>query len=68
MRKDDLRAVYGTLDAIGEVFAPVNDGEPLSRSAISQWGDEIPPLREYQIKELVPDIERRIARARSRAS
>lgn len=64
MKKSDLLRVYKTLDAIGEVFAPVNDGVPLTRSAVSQWDEEIPGLRQYQIRELVPDIEKRIAQAK----
>lgn len=68
MKKSDLIAVFGTLKAIGDVFAPVNDGEPLSRAAISQWDEDIPELREYQIRELVPDIEKRIATAQRRAA
>lgn len=63
MKKSDLQAVFGTLDAIGAVFAPINAGQPITRSAVSQWGDDIPDLREYQIRELVPDIDKRIAKA-----
>jgi hypothetical protein len=64
MKKTDLLAVYGTLESVGEAFAPVNNGTPLTRSAISQWSDEIPELREFQIRKIVPDIEGRIAAAR----
>lgn len=64
MKKSELLAVYGTLDALGAVFAPVNNGVPLTRSAISQWDDEIPQLRVYQLRELVPDIDARIDAAR----
>ena len=70
IKKDDLLLVYETLQKIGDVFAPVtNDGKPLGRSAVSQWDDEIPELREYQLRELVPDIDKRIAQAkRARAA
>lgn len=64
MKKVDLMAVYGTLDGVGWAFAPENDGKPLTRSAICQWGEEIPELREFQIRRLVPDIDRRIAAAK----
>lgn len=66
MKKSDLVAVFGTLQAIGDLFAPVNDGVALTRGAISQWPDdgEIPLLREYQLRELVPDIDERIVRAK----
>ena len=63
MKKSDLIAVFGTLQAIGDLFAPENHGDPLTRAAISQWDEEIPKLREYQIRKLVPDIEKRIAAA-----
>ena len=64
MKKTDLLAVYGTLESVGEAFAPANDGTPLTRSAISQWQDEIPELREFQIRKIVPDIDKRIAAAK----
>lgn len=61
MKRSDLEKLYGTYDAIGALFAPFNEGKPLTRSAVSQWGNEIPPLREYQLRELVPDIDTKIA-------
>ncbi len=64
MKKADLMAVYGTLDSVGWAFAPENEGKPLTRSAICQWDEDIPPLREFQIRRLVPDIDRRIAKAK----
>jgi len=68
MRKSDLVAVFGTLQAIGDLFAPINGGVPLTRGAISQWDEEIPELREYQLRELLPDIGERIAKAREPAA
>ncbi len=67
MKKSDLIAVYGTYDEIGAVFAPTNNGVALTRSAIAQWGEEIPELRVYQLRELVPDIESLIAAAKKAA-
>lgn len=64
MKKSDLVAVFGTLQAIGDVFAPFNKGDPLTKGAVSQWDDEIPELREYQLRELMPDIDERIERAK----
>jgi hypothetical protein len=64
MRKSDLVAVFGTLQAIGDLFASFNNGEPITKGAISQWDEEIPELREYQIRELMPDIDDRIKRAK----
>lgn len=68
MRKSDLVAVFGTLQAIGDLFAPINNGVPFTRGAISQWKEEIPKLREYQLRELVPDIAERITKARERST
>jgi hypothetical protein len=64
MRKSDLLAVFGTLQAIGDLFASFNGGEPITKGAVSQWDEEIPELREYQIRELHSDIDARIARAK----
>ena len=64
MRKSDLVAVFGTLQAIGDLFAPFNNGEPITKGAISQWDEEIPELREYQLRELMPDIDQRIELAK----
>ena len=61
MKKSDLLAVFGTLEAIGAVFDP-----PITRSAVSQWRYKIPKLREYQIRELVPNIEKQIAATKPR--
>lgn len=66
VKKADLLVLYGTLESVGEAFAPVNDGTPLTRSAISQWADDIPELREFQIRKLMPDIDKRIAAAKRR--
>ncbi len=68
MKKADLLELYGTLEAVGEAFSPMNDGAPLTKSAVSQWGDEIPELREFQIRKLVPNIDKRIAAAKARAA
>lgn len=67
MKKSDLLRVFGTLQCIGDVFAPVNEGTPLTKGAISQWEEDIPPLREYQIRELIPDIDTKIAASKRNA-
>ncbi len=66
MRKADLLLVFGTGTAIAELFKPYNADRSLSRASISEWGDTIPELREFQLRELFPDIEERISRARRR--
>lgn len=64
MKKSDLIAVFGSCESIGEQFSRFNEGKPLTKQAVSQWEEDIPPLREYQLRDLMPDIDRRIARAR----
>jgi hypothetical protein len=66
MRKSDLLKVFGTGSAIAELFKPFNGDRPLSRASISEWGDAIPELREFQLRKLFPDIDERIAKARRR--
>lgn len=65
MKADDLKSVFGSHAATGRVFAPFNDGKPLTRAAVSQWGEKVPDLREYQLRELFPDIDKRIQKARA---
>lgn len=67
LKKSDLLAVFGTLQGVGDVFAPVNDGKPLTRSAICHWGEQIDDYREYQIRKLIPDIDKRVAKAKRKA-
>lgn len=64
MNKADLQAAFGSLDQIGALFKPVNGGKPLTRSAVSLWTKRVPKLREYQLREVVPDLDARIAKAR----
>lgn len=66
MRKADLVSVFGTFRAIGDLFKPFNQGKPLTKSAISLWGDEIPELREFQVRKVVPDIDNRIVESKKR--
>lgn len=57
MRTKDLVAVYGTLDAVGKQFG-------ISRSAVSQWGADVPQRRADELRGRQPDIEQRIANLR----
>lgn len=70
MNPSDLKRVFGSRAAIAQVFAPKNNGDPLTRSAMSLWfkRKKIPRLREYQLRELVPDIDHRIALAKQGAA
>lgn len=56
MKTRELIAIFGTLQAIGDLFDP-----PISRSAICQWGNDVPELRQYQLRERVPNIDAQIA-------
>jgi hypothetical protein len=58
VRTKDLLAVFGTQEAVGKIFTP-----PISKSAVSQWGENVPELRAYQIHEAIPDINKRIRTA-----
>ena len=66
MKKSDLLKLFKTMEAIGELFADKNHGVPITRSAVSQWPEAIPELREYQLRELMPDIDERIGALRRR--
>ncbi len=54
MKTSDLLRIFGTLQGVADLF-------DISRSAVCQWGEEVPQLREYQLREKVPDIDSRIA-------
>jgi hypothetical protein len=54
MKTQDLIALFGTLELVGREVG-------VSKSAVSQWGEFVPPLRVYQFREKHPDIDRRIA-------
>jgi len=70
MTKADLVLVFGTGTAIGDLFKRHNGNRPLSKAAISEWGnmERIPELREFQIRAMFPDIDERIAKARRKYS
>jgi hypothetical protein len=59
MKTRDLVAVFGSLKALGDQFG-------ISRSAVSQWGDEVPERRLNELRGIHPDIDQRIRRAKRR--
>jgi hypothetical protein len=59
VKTKDLLAVFGSVHAVRALWSP-----PLSRSAIYQWGEDVPELRAYQIHEMVPNINQRIRAAK----
>jgi hypothetical protein len=53
-----LIALYGSVNAVCALWTP-----PLTRSAIYQWleNDEVPELRQFQIREKNPEIDEQLA-------
>lgn len=45
MKTADAIASFGTTLALAQALG-------ITREAIYQWGDDVPPLREYQIREI----------------
>ena len=59
MKKAALVEVLGSQQAIAELLE-------ISKGAVSQWPPIVPELRQYQIREKIPDIDRRLAAAARR--
>lgn len=47
-----------TIDVIRHFGSAANVARAIriSRSAVCQWGEEVPPLRAYQIREVAPGL------------
>lgn len=54
MKTQTLVNLFGSQQAVGDLFG-------ITKSAVSQWGDEVPELRVYQLRERVPNIDSQIA-------
>jgi len=54
MRKEDAIAVMGSIPALAELLG-------ISQHAIYQWGPTVPELRQYKIREKIPDFDARLA-------
>jgi hypothetical protein len=48
MKLDDAIAHFGSRRALAEALK-------ISQAAIAQWEGEVPPLRQYQIRELMQE-------------
>ena len=48
MTKNEAIRKFGGARALAEALG-------ISTQAVGQWGEEIPPLRQYQIRELLAD-------------
>lgn len=59
MRTDDLISVFDTATALAEFLG-------VTKSAISQWGETVPELRVFQIREKRPSIDAEIADMKER--
>lgn len=59
MKKADLVILFGTQQAIADFLG-------IGKSAVSQWPELVPELRQYQIREKDPQIDRKLAAARRR--
>lgn len=57
MKTKDLIAVFGTGVKLAKFLK-------ITPPAVSMWGDEVPPLRQYQLRERMPDIDKRIMKVR----
>jgi transcriptional repressor of cell division inhibition gene dicB len=45
MRKEDVLKHFGSVNAVASALG-------IKGSAVSQWGDDIPPLRAYEIERI----------------
>jgi len=54
IRKADLIEILGTHVAVAQVLG-------ITRSAVSQWGEFIPELQEYRLRDRNPTLYRRVA-------
>jgi hypothetical protein len=54
MKTSSLIALLGTKTALAAWVG-------LSKQSISAWGETVPLLRQYQIREMHPDIDERLA-------
>jgi len=51
MKTSDLIKHCGSMEKVGKLFTP-----SISRAAVCQWGNRIPPLRVYQLKDHHPEL------------
>jgi transcriptional repressor of cell division inhibition gene dicB len=59
MKTADVIELFGTASSVADLLG-------LSRSAIAQWGDDVPKLRQYELRELRPGIDRELSELQSR--
>ncbi len=59
MKTDDALALFGSVRQLASALS-------MTPQAVYQWGDVVPQLREYQIRERFPDFDRLVAAMKSR--
>jgi DNA-binding transcriptional regulator YdaS (Cro superfamily) len=60
MRTDDVVSLFGTAKALADFLE-------ITESAVSQWGKEVPRLRQYELREKRPSIDKEIQKMRAAA-
>jgi predicted transcriptional regulator len=55
IHKSDLLQVYKTQAAVARALG-------ITRSAVSQWGDVIPELQRFRLRELQPEVYAKVAK------
>jgi hypothetical protein len=55
MNKFKAIKLAGGRKQLAELLTNIATGRPLSQAAISQWGDELPQFRVWQLRILKPD-------------
>jgi len=56
MKTEKVVSYFGSKTAVADALTGA--GFPCTKSAVSQWGDKVPPLRVYQFREHWPDLVR----------
>lgn len=54
MRTDDVARIVGGKASIAALLK-------ITPAAVAQWKETVPPLRQYQLRELRPSIDRELA-------
>lgn len=49
MKKQDLIQIYGSVKSVADAFG-------ISRQAVYRWPDELPELRQYQLRDKLKNI------------
>lgn len=61
MKKSLLIRLLGSQQAIADLLG-------VTKGAVSQWPEGVPRLRQYQIREKIPDIDQQLAALEEKAA